>query len=393
MTSPPLVVTTAGLVDIGAGELVWTRVYTAHGREDDARRPSPPPPPQQQQQRRARQQRRAPVNAGALASLVRARPTAILLLHGFPDTGELWARLGPDLARATGAAVIAPDLPGAGLSPEAARAGASCPEDVAAYGVGSLARRMLALLSTLLGGDSSPACVAGHDFGAAIAWRMAMAAPARIRRLAALSVGHPAAIAAGGARQRARFWYYLFLALSPPDQAERALARDGWALFRQVIMPEGRGGGGDAAAEDAAAVDACVARLSQSPRLLRAATNLYRANYRAEGFGATAVPNPVPGVTALGGGGGGSNLEAALGIVGRQDPALTVEQMAASCAFVLPPATWSCEVWPESGHWMMRDAPERLAQALARFFAPACGPPAAGGGRGGGEVAPPRARL
>lgn len=390
MPPHPLVAVSSGLVDIGGGELVWVRVYTAgeEGEEEAAgaaARRAPPPP-----RHSSRRRDRGPLNAAALASLVRSRPAALLLLHGFPDTGELWSKLAPVLASSTGAAVLVPDLPGAGLSAEAERAGASCPEELAAYGVGSLARRMLALLSAL--GVERAAGVAGHDFGAAIAWRMAMAAPRRVRRLAALSVGHPAAMAAGGARQRARFWYYLFLALSsPPESAERALAGNDFALFKQVISPPlspraQRGGDGDSASNNNnaanadAAVDAYAARLARSPRLLRAATNLYRANYRAESFGATEVPAPVPGVTALGGGGeDGDGFEAALGIIGGKDPALTVEQMRASGAFVLPPAAWACEVWPQSGHWMMRDEPERLAGALAALFALACGRRSDGG--------------
>ncbi len=31
----------------------------------------------------------------------------------------------------------------------------------------------------------------GHDWGAALAWRMASALPRRVRRLVAISVGHP----------------------------------------------------------------------------------------------------------------------------------------------------------------------------------------------------------
>ena len=31
----------------------------------------------------------------------------------------------------------------------------------------------------------------GHDWGAALAWRMASALPQRVRRLVAISVGHP----------------------------------------------------------------------------------------------------------------------------------------------------------------------------------------------------------
>jgi pimeloyl-ACP methyl ester carboxylesterase len=389
-SSPPaLVVKTSALVDIGGGELVWTRVYTAAHRAQQQ--------PQQPQQPKGRRQPRAsspPPPPPALASLVAgaARRPPILLLHGFPDTGQLFDALAHDLARSSGhPAVVVPDLPGAGLSEDAMRAGATTPRDVASYEVGSLARRMLALMSLLqvgLAAAEQRFYVAGHDFGAAIAWRMAMAPTSRVARLVVLSVGHPAALPAGGARQRARFWYYLYLALSPADECEQALRRDDFALFRQVIAPPGASASSSSSSSsssEAAAVDAYVARFSRSPLLLRAATNLYRANYRAASFGATRLPQSGAaegGRPMVLGGGAAPSLEAALGIIGRCDPALTVEQMQASAAFVAAPATWSCEVWEDAGHWMMRDRPERLAETLRRFF---CGV--------GGEAAPARARL
>lgn len=33
----------------------------------------------------------------------------------------------------------------------------------------------------------------GHDWGSALAWRMAMSLPDRVQRLVAISVGHPGA--------------------------------------------------------------------------------------------------------------------------------------------------------------------------------------------------------
>jgi pimeloyl-ACP methyl ester carboxylesterase len=393
-----LVVTTSALVDIGGGELVWTRVYTAQQQQ-----PTQPQqqPKQQQQPRRQQQQRgaRSPPppppssSAAALASLLHDANISnndnpnlpILLLHGFPDTGELWHPLAQELAK-RGHAVVVPDLPGAGLSDAAMWAGATVPAALENYTVASLARRMLALMACLYGNGRYH--VVGHDFGAPIAWRMAMAAPQRVARLAALSVGHPSTMGAGGQRQRARFWYYLFIALTPPDEMEATLARDDFALLRQLIGPWSSSSA-PSSPSSSTPVDAYVARFKRSPALLRAATNLYRANYRAASFGATRVPSvtEVGSAAVIGGGAGGGSrgVEAVLGIIGRHDPALTVEPMLASGAFVAAPTSWTCEVWEKSGHWIMRDEPERLAETLGRFFAAA----GAGVGNGGGA----RARL
>jgi pimeloyl-ACP methyl ester carboxylesterase len=76
--------------------------------------------------------------------------------------------------------VIAPDLLGYGLSDK--------PQDAAAYSLKRLQHLVLGLLDQL---GIARAAVVGHDWGAALAWRLAISAPKRVERLVALSVGHP----------------------------------------------------------------------------------------------------------------------------------------------------------------------------------------------------------
>ena len=91
----------------------------------------------------------------------------ILLLHGFPQTGECWnevaARLGGSYR------LIAPDAPGFGNSdpPDVSR-----PRDVAAIMVG--------LLDEL---ELEQAVVVGHDWGGAFAFSMALEYPERVSHL------------------------------------------------------------------------------------------------------------------------------------------------------------------------------------------------------------------
>ena len=104
----------------------------------------------------------------------------VVLLHGFPDTGRLWRHQVPALAEA-GFQVIVPDLRGYGRSDK--------PEAVDAYSIPLLAGDVMAILAEL---GIGKAHVAGHDWGAALAWAIASFAPGNVDHLVVLSVGPPA---------------------------------------------------------------------------------------------------------------------------------------------------------------------------------------------------------
>ena len=106
----------------------------------------------------------------------------VLLLHGWPDTHELWEHQTKALV-AAGYQVIAPDLRGFGASDK--------PEGVDAYNILSLAGDVLGVLDHL---GLERAHVVGHDWGAALAWAIAAFMPDRVDHLACLSVGHPAVV-------------------------------------------------------------------------------------------------------------------------------------------------------------------------------------------------------
>jgi pimeloyl-ACP methyl ester carboxylesterase len=93
---------------------------------------------------------------------------AVLLLHGFPHTGRLWAEVVPHLA--TRYRVIVPDLRGLGATSRPA----------GGYDAGTLAADAEALLDAL---GEPTAAVAGIDAGAPPAFLLAMRRPARVRRL------------------------------------------------------------------------------------------------------------------------------------------------------------------------------------------------------------------
>src|SRR6202453_1759578 len=150
-----------------------------------------------------------------------------ILLHGFPQARRCGDRVTPALA-AAGYRVLAPDL--RGYSPGAR------PTARSAYRNSQLASDVLALADAA---GAERFHLAGHDWGAALAWYVAGRHPERVISLAALSVPHPQAFTRAmiSGSQAARSWY--MAAWQLPWLPERALSgRDGQAL-RDMLVRSG----------------------------------------------------------------------------------------------------------------------------------------------------------
>lgn len=253
----------------------------------------------------------------------------VLLLHGFPQAGRSWDAVAECLA-ASGHRTIAPDQ--RGYSP------AARPPDVADYAMPHLVGDAIGLLDAL-GVDRAD--VVGHDWGAAVAWELAIGHPERIRTLTAVSVPHPAAF--GWARrndgdQRERSAYIgLF---REPGRAERVLLEDGAKRLRATyegVLP-------------AEAEEEYVRRFTE-PGALTAALNWYRAMGR-DGSG---PPGPVTVPTTY----VWSTADRALGRAGAERCG---EHVTGPYEFaVLEGVT----------HWVPDEAPERLAEIIERRLASA----------------------
>ncbi len=101
---------------------------------------------------------------------------AIVLLHGFPELAYSWRHQLPALA-AAGYRAVAPDLRGYG--------GSSKPPAVADYRQERLMDDIAGLLDAL--GESQAVFVA-HDWGALLAWQMALLRPELMRGLVCLNI-------------------------------------------------------------------------------------------------------------------------------------------------------------------------------------------------------------
>lgn len=100
----------------------------------------------------------------------------VLLCHGFPESWYSWRHQLPALA-AAGYHAIAPDMRGYG--------GTEAPKDSNQYTIFHIIGDMIALLDTL---KIEHAVIAGHDWGAPIAWHAALLRPDRFRGVIGLSV-------------------------------------------------------------------------------------------------------------------------------------------------------------------------------------------------------------
>ncbi len=167
--------------------------------------------------------------AGVRLHVVEAGPDdgpLVVLLHGFPEFWYGWRHQIPALARA-GWRVWVPDQRGYNRS--------DAPAGVSAYDVDRLADDVEALIDAA---GAERARVVGHDWGAVVAWWLALRAPERVERLAVLNVPHPVAykrFLARSPRQMLKSWYVGFFQM--PALPELGLRQLGARALRLSSAP------------------------------------------------------------------------------------------------------------------------------------------------------------
>ena len=247
--------------------------------------------------------------------------TPVLLMHGWPDTHNLWRNQVKALNDA-GYRTIAPDLRGFGASDK--------PTDVEAYGVAHTVADMVAVLDAC--GVSGKAHVVAHDWGAAAGWGMALFTPDRVQSYTSLSVGHPTAFRSAGVEQRMRSWYMLLFQFE--GIAEQWLAENPFLLSGHPDAEE-------------------VQKRLAEPGALTASLGWYRANAHPRSLIGAAPQLPPVAVPVL-------------GIWSTGDPALTERQMTDSKNYV--DGSWRYEKIEGAGHWMQLDAPDKVNGLVLEFL-------------------------
>ena len=266
----------------------------------------------------------------------------MLLLHGFPEFSGAWEEVAGRLADRF--FCVAPDQRGYGRSPR--------PEGVEHYAMRALVGDMLGVVDHLGG----RVAVVGHDWGASVAYALAIRAPERVERLVVLNGIHPVAfqraLAEGGAQAEAsRYIEWL-----RREGSEEPLAADGHArLWRMFGDLPGALGPGRRAAYEAAWGGAGG---------LRSMVDWYRASpIRVPPPGARIPEGDLPDWDL-----GRFRIRMPhLVIWGMEDVAFTPGMRLGAEPFA---DAFELEEVPGADHWVAHREPDRVARRIAAFLAP-----------------------
>jgi pimeloyl-ACP methyl ester carboxylesterase len=190
-----------------------------------------------------------------------------LCLHGFPEHAYSWRNQMPLLAR-LGYRVWAPNLRGYG--------GTDSPQEVSAYQTRTLINDVAGLIEAA---NPRETLLLAHDWGAALAWLLAMDQPKLVDRLVILNLPHPACFAREMRKpvQLFKSWYMLFFQL--PWLPERILGRRQGRGISELIRKTSR----NPARFPDEALEIYRANAAR-PGGLRAMLNWYRALFRGRGL-------------------------------------------------------------------------------------------------------------
>jgi len=256
---------------------------------------------------------------------------AVVLLHGFPEFWYGWHKQIAPLASA-GFRVIVPDQRGYNLS--------SKPAPISAYAIPELVSDVIAVADQL---GRQKIFLAGHDWGAAVAWSAALLHPERIARLAVINVPHPSVMRrylASDFRQILRSWYIFFFQL--PWLPQAVFSGFQFRLGTRALVHSSRPG--TFSTEDLAQYRAAWSQ----PGALTCMIHWYRALLRRRvRFPDRTVRVPVR------------------ILWGERDDFLLTEMAHDSLRYCTN-AELTC--FPEATHWLQHEEPAKVSQLLADFF-------------------------
>ena len=149
----------------------------------------------------------------------------VLMCHGFPETWYSWRHQMRALADA-GFHAVAPDMRGYGLSDR--------PPGIEQYSLFHLVGDMVGILDAL---NEKQAVIAGHDWGAPVAWHCALMRPDRFRAVIGLSVPYRprGSVAPTTDMPQTDDGIFYQLYFQPPGVAEAELEADPLTSLRRIL--------------------------------------------------------------------------------------------------------------------------------------------------------------
>ena len=291
------------------------------------------------------------------------RGPLVLLLHGFPELWYSWRHQLPALA-AAGFHAVAPDLRGYGRT--------DAPQAVESYSMRNMTADAAGILDAL---GVETAVVAGHDWGAPIAWHCALMYPERFSAVVALSVPYTPRASSPPlqALKRVfadRFFYILYF--QEPGRAESELEADVRKSMRTILYDwSGDAPEGAAVArkpEDARLFDDAPEPERLPPWLSEADLDYYVSEFQRTGFrgGLNRYRNMDRDWEDLPHLAGAAVQQPALFVVGERDPVLGFMRTDAMKTHV--PNLRKTVVVPGCGHWTQQERPAEVNQELIEFL-------------------------
>ena len=251
---------------------------------------------------------------------------AVILLHGYAETGLMWEPLIPKLAERY--TVIAPDLPGIGES--------SIPAD--GLDMTSAAIRIHALVRAL---GIEKACVVGHDIGLMVAYAYAAKFPAEVEKLAIMDAFLPGVEGWEEVYNNPHIWHFRFNGAIPEALVE-GRERTYFEFFWNSFAADGTKSIPENIREIYAAAYARPGRMRAGWAYF---VSFQKAAQDFASFAKTRLTMPVLAI-----GGEKANGE----VLGRQ------ARLVAQDARVV--------IIANAGHWLMEEQPEATMAALLSFL-------------------------
>lgn len=258
----------------------------------------------------------------------------VVFLHGFPEFWFSWRH--QLVALSDEYTVVAPDLRGFNLSDR--------PANVSDYTIEKLAGDVVGLIKHF---DKEKAAVIGHDWGASIAWAVAMKRPEVLWKVGALQVPPmPIWKRNQTAKQFLASWYMFFFQL--PSLPEYLLRKDDFALLTKSLRTTTVVPG--VISDDEIAE---YRKAWSQPGAPTAMLNYYRANILKRMFGSKEMPPRIDVPTLF--------------IYGEKDTAIMSETVAGISDFIAGPYTEHRIA--SSGHWVQQEARDEVTDVLKKFLA------------------------
>ena len=286
----------------------------------------------------------------------------VVLCHGFPESWYSWRHQLPALA-AAGYRVVAPDQRGYGRT--------EAPKEVGAYTQFQLVGDIVGLVQ-VLGADS--AVVAGHDWGAPVAWNAALWRPDLFRAVIGLSVPasdrQPYPPTAGMKSWVGDSFYYI-LYFQTPGVAEHELQKDVRRTLRMLLYSaSGDAAGGAGRLPKTASFLDQMQDPEQLPAwLTEADLDYFTAQFERTGFrGGLNWYRNLDSTWALSGAFQGKRIEQpALFVTGDRDLTRGNPRYEEAMRAVVPNLR-EVVTFPGIGHWTQQENPDGTNEAMLKFL-------------------------